>query len=85
MTRWRLNTGMAVALGCAHSRLTPGCTILLAACGAGFTLSVDAAERVTNGAGPMEEVVVVASKIARPLHAVPAQVTVVTAERLAFE
>ena len=40
---------------------------------------------VTPQPGPMEEVVVVASKVERPLHAIPAQVTVFSAERLAFE
>jgi len=37
------------------------------------------------GPGELEEVVVVANKVPRPLSAIPAQVTVITADRMAFE
>ena len=83
--RWLQILCLAVATGRGHSILTSGCTIVLVACLRALVSDAAAAEPVATDAGPMEEVVVVASKIPRPLHVVPAQVTVVTADQLEFQ
>lgn len=76
---------LAACLRHSQRTLAPRDAILIVTCGLGSLAGIARADDETNQVNRMEEIVVVANKIARPLNAIPSQVTVLTADRMAFE